>query len=279
MNDNELNALISLLDDTDLTIVEQIEEKLLSMGKSVVPTLEQAWESNLNPMLQNRLEGIIHLLQFEEVKTSLIAWKNEEQPELLEGMWIIASYQFPDLDILELRQKIEHIYHTIWIEIENAETPMDKIRMINNVLYHRLKFGANTKNFHSPSNSMINQVLDSKKGNPISLGVIYILLAQKLDLPIYGVNLPNLFVVTYFTPQETFYVNAFNRGLIFSRSDIDTYISQLKLPYSPMFYEPCSCLAIIQRVLRNLIVAFERLGEVDKVGEIKQLLEITMSDS
>ncbi len=278
MNENELNALISLLDDTDVIIVEQIEVKLLSMGMDVVPSLEKAWESNLNPVLQTRLEGIIHSLQFEEVKTSLRDWKNEEQPDLLKGMWIIASYQFPDLSILEIRQKIEHIYHTIWVEIESARTPMDKIRIINNVLYHRLKFGANTKNFHAPSNSMINQVLDSKKGNPISLGVIYILLAQKLDLPIYGVNLPNLFVVTHFTPEETFYVNAFNRGLIFSRSDIDTYIAQLKLPYSPMFYEPCTHLAIIQRVLRNLIVSFERLGEVDKVEEIKQLLEITMAD-
>lgn len=279
MNENELNALISLLDDTDINIVEQIESKLMSMGRDIVPSLEKAWESNLNPLLQNRLESIIHSLQFEDVKMSLMSWKHKEDPDLLEGMWIIASYQFPDLDILELRQKIEHIYHTIWVEIENATSPMDKIRMINHVLYQKFKFGANTKNFHAPSNSMINQVFESKKGNPISLGVIYILLAQKLELPVYGVNLPNLFVVTYFTPEETFYVNAFNRGLIFSRSDIDTYIAQLKLPYSPMFYEPCTAIAIIQRVLRNLIVAFERLGEVDKVDEIKELLEITISDS
>ena len=274
MTENELKALVSLLDDTDNRIVEQIESKILSFGVDIVPVLEREWESNLNPLLQNRLEGIIHVLQFKEVKIRLENWKQKPENDLLEGMWIVASYQYPELDILELRQNIEQIYHEIWVELANVTNPMNKIRTMNYILYQKLKFGANTKNFHAPSNSMINQVLDSKKGNPISLGVIYVLLAQKLDLPVYGVNLPNLFVVTYTSPEETFYVNAFNRGLIFSKADIDTYIAQLNLPASPMFYEPCSNLAIIQRVLRNLIVAFERLGEVDKVNEIKELLEL-----
>lgn len=272
MTENELNAMISLLDDTDKRIVEQIENKILSLGVTVVSTLEQAWESNLNPLLQSRLEEIIHILQFDDLKERLVNWKNSEEQDLLEGMWILATYQYPDLDILKIRQSIEQIYHEIWIEFANVTDSMSKIRTINYVLYQKLKFGANTKNFHAPSNSMLNQVLESKKGNPISLGVIYLLLAQKLEMPIYGVNLPNLFVVTYHTEDEVFYVNAFNRGLIFSKTDIDTYINQLNLPSSPIFYEPCSNLAIVQRVLRNLVIAFERLGEVDKVNEIKELL-------
>lgn len=274
MTENELNAMISLLDDTDKRIIEQIENKILSLGVTIVPALEQAWESNLNPLLQSRLEGVIHVLQFDDLKQRLVNWKNSQEQELLEGMWILATYQYPDLDILQLRQGIEQIYHDIWIEFANVTDSMSKIRTINYVLYQKLKFGANTKNFHAPSNSMLNQVLESKKGNPISLGVIYILLAQKLEMPIYGVNLPNLFVVTYHTEDEVFYVNAFNRGLIFSKTDIDTYINQLNLPSSSMFYEPCSNLAIVQRVLRNLIIAFERLGEVDKVNEIKELLSL-----
>lgn len=274
MTENELKALISLLDDTDKRIVEQIQSKIISLGVEVVPTLEQEWESNLNPSLQNRLEVIIHTLQFSDLKQRLLNWKHSSTNDLLEGMWLVALYQYPDLSLLELRQSIEQIYHEIWIELANVTNAMNKIRTINYVLYQKLKFGANTKNFHAPSNSMINQVIESKKGNPISLGVLYILLAQKLELPVYGVNLPNLFVVTYYTDDEVFYVNAFNRGLIFSKTDIDTYISQLNLPASPMFYEPCSNLAIIQRVFRNLIVAFERLGEVDKVEEMKELLTL-----
>ena len=62
---------------------------------------------------------------------------------------------------------------------------------------------------------MINAVLESKKGNPISMCVVYMLIAQKLKLPVYGVNLPSLFVLTYKKGDEQFYINAFNKGLNF----------------------------------------------------------------
>lgn len=92
-------------------------------------------------------------------------------------------------------------------------------------------------------------------------------------MPIYGVNLPNLFILTYKSEETQFYINAFNKGLVFARNDIDNYIGQLKLSPSDRFYQPCSHLDIVQRILRNLVVAFERLGEAHKVDEVKSLLE------
>ena len=121
---------------------------------------------------------------------------------------------------------------------------------------------------------MLNAVFETKRGNPISLCVIYILLAEKLKLPIYGVNLPNLFILIYDLPQKPFYINAFNRGLIFTKSDIDNYISQLGLQQQESFYKPCSYTEIIKRILRNLTVAYEQLGEQQKMAEIVELLEI-----
>jgi len=145
--------------------------------------------------------------------------------------------------------------------------------MVNSVLFGKLKFGANTKNFHSPGNSMINVVLESRKGNPITLCVIYMLVAQKLKLPVQGVNLPNLFILTYKDSHNNqFYINAFNRGLIFSRQDIENYISELHLVPQNSFFEPCDNLEIIRRALRNLIMSFEKMGEHAKAEEVKLLL-------
>ena len=102
--------------------------------------------------------------------------------------------------------------------------------------------------------------------------VVYLLIAQKLKLPVYGVNLPNLFVLTYKQGGTQFYINAFNKGLIFSRKDVDSFIEQLKLEPKEIFYEPCDNLSVIQRVLRNLVVSFEKLGESQKVTEVRELL-------
>ena len=126
---------------------------------------------------------------------------------------------------------------------------------------------------------MINIVLDSKKGNPISLCVIYILIAQKLEMPVYGVNLPNLFICTFKSPDLQFYINAFNRGLLFSRSDLENYISNLQISSRDIFFEPCTNLDIVKRALRNLIVSYEKIGDHYKVDEIKILLnEVSFGD-
>lgn len=277
MDDKEKIALISLLDDSDEEVVQHVREKIISLGDDIIPLLESEWEASFNAVLQERIEDVIHFLQFTFFKRKLLAWKDGKDQDLLEGMWIIASYQYPDLDFLKLKQDVEQLYYEVWLDVKDDQDPYDQVRTINNVFFNKLKFGPNTKNFHSPSNSMVNIVLESRRGNPITLGVLYLLVAQKLKMPVFGVNLPNLFVLTYKVDGLQFYINAFNRGLIFTRDDVNNYIDQLKLEMIPIFHEPCTHVEIITRMLRNLIVSFEKISEHEKVDELKSIL-IAFSD-
>jgi regulator of sirC expression with transglutaminase-like and TPR domain len=277
MEEKELKALVSLLDDEDTQIASHIEEKILSLGTSIIPFLEQEWEINFSPVVQKRIEEIIHTLQYELVKERLRDWYNGQEQDLLKGMWIVATYQYPDLELEKLKQELEQIYYETWLDFKSELYAFDQVKIINGVLFNKLRFGANTKNFHSPGNSMINVVLESRKGNPITLCVIYMLVAQKLKMPVHGVNLPNLFILTYKDEHHTFYINAFNRGLIFSRQDIENYINELHLVPQKSFFEPCTSLEIVRRALRNLVMSFEKIGEHAKAEEVKLLL-IEISD-
>ncbi len=278
MDEKEIKALISLLDDEDKQVVAHVEEKIRSLGTQAIPFLEKEWEASFSPALQGRIEEIIHDLQYDLLKERLLAWYQAETKDLLEGMWIVATIQYPDLDLDKLKQELEQIYYETWLEFRADLHPMDQVKVVNGVLFNKLKFGANTKNFHSPGNSMINIVLETKKGNPITLCVIYMLVAQKLKLPVFGVNLPNLFILTYRDSQNTpFYINAFNRGLIFTKQDIENYIHELHLVPQNSFFEPCDNLEIVRRALRNLIMSFEKMGEHAKAEEVKLLL-IEISD-
>jgi len=274
METKEFKALVSLLDDEDDQIVSHVQEKILSLGTSIIPYLEQEWETNFNSQVQRKIEDLIHTLQYELLKERLKQWYTSEDQDLLTGMWLVATYQYPDLELIKLRQDLEQIYYETWLEFKPDLYPFDQVKVINSVLFNKLKFGANTKNFHSPGNSMLNVVLESHKGNPITLCVIYMLVAQKLKLPISGVNLPNLFVLTYKDERHQFYINAFNKGLIFSKQDIENYINELHLAPQNSFFEACSNLEIIRRVLRNLIMSFDKMGEHDKAEEVKELLLI-----
>lgn len=280
MEEKELKALVSLLDDDDNQIITQVVEKIRSLGKDVIPFLEQEWENSFSPHVQRRIEELIHELQYEVLKERLRTWRESDEQDLLTGMWLIATYQYPDIELIKLKQELEQIYYETWLEFKPDLYPFDQIKIINSVLFGKLKFGANTKNFHSPGNSMINVVLETRKGNPISLCVVYMLVAQKLKLPVYGVNLPNLFILTYKDDKNPqFYINVFNRGLIFSRQDIENYINELHMAPQDSFFEPCSNLEIIRRVLRNLIMSFDKMGEHAKAEEVKELLLIVSDGS
>lgn len=272
LDKNEFKALVSLLEDEDEEVNRHVEGKIMSLGSDIIPFLEEQWENSFDPNIQRKIEDMIHTLQFSQLKERFRAWKETGGQSLLEVMWLISLYQYPDTELSDLNKEIEQIYYDIWVELKEDLHPYDQIKIINGALFTKKKFRANTKNFHSPNNSFLKSVLESKKGNPISLSVIYMLVAEKLGLPIHGVNLPNLFIITYKSEEIQFYVNSFNRGLIFSKKDIDNYLANLNLTPKPIYYEPCSNEDIVKRVLRNLIVAFDKLGEHHKSEEVKELL-------
>lgn len=274
LSENELKALISLLEDDDTQVLEHVENKILSIGKPIIPLLEDSWTSSFNSQLQGRIEDILHVLQFGILKEKLQNWYENEQDDLLKGLWILATYQYPDLNFEKLQVKIEQLYFETWVAFQNVQHPIDQIRRLNSIFFEKLAFKANVNNFHSVNNSMINQVLESKKGNPISLATVYMLIAQKLKLPVFGVNLPNLFILTYKSEEITFYINVFNRGVIFSKPDIDNYLKQLKLPQNDVFYSPCDNLAILRRMLHNLMQSFEHAAQGEKIPELIELLAI-----
>lgn len=289
MNEKEVESLIKLLDDPDTEIANHVEEKLLSYGNDVIEYLEKAWAQSFDALLQERIENLVHKIQFRNIKRELELWYIGGSFDLLQGIITINKYQYPDLDEQKIINQIEDIKRDIWMQMLYDMSAAEKVKLINHVLYGIYGFSGNTANHQDPQNSYISQVLDSKKGNQILLAVIYSVVAQKLDIPVYGVNLPQHFILAYvdesrsesspipqneFENRILFYINAFNKGIIFGRKDVDSFLKQLNLRPVSHFYEPCSNVDIIQRVLRNLISSYEKLSAVEKTTELEELLAI-----
>ena len=186
-----------------------------------------------------------------------------------------------------MRNQIDAIQKDIWLEINNKQTALEKVRIINKVFFGMHHFQGNAKTFHSPLNSYINTVIETKKGNPLSLSLLYSILAQNLNIPIYGVNLPNHFILAYmdefavnqFLPDTNefgvlFYINPFSKGSIFDAEEIKEFLDGINQPHSRDYFEPCSNTAIIKRMLTNLIASFQEVGNSEKVNELIELREL-----
>ncbi len=286
MDTSELNALISLLDDPDESIFDQINAHILAQGSKIVADLEIAWEGSKSTLQQQRIENLIQKIQFSETATALSNWIAAGGKDLLEGAIIIAKYQFPDLNIKKTTAFIEQLKQDIWIELNPNLTALEQVRVINHILFDVHYLVGNNTDFHHPNNSFINTVLESKRGNPLSLSIIYTIIAQKLGMPIYGVNLPQHFILAYMggdnnygfyeldkNKEVLFYINAFSKGTIFNRNEVEVYLNQLKLNASDNYFYPCNNIEMIKRMINNLIFAYDKIGNTLKASDMKLLMK------
>ncbi len=275
----ELEALMRLLEDPDNQVFDKVSNRLIELGESVVSPLEKRWELTLRPELQERIEDVIKKIQFSQLVHDLNQWRSEGGTELLYGAFLVAKFQYPDLEFEVFDRAIEKIRKDIWLELNNQLTALEKVRVMNYFLYEIHKFDKSLKRAHSPHLYLVNHVLDTHKGSPVLLGLIYAELARRLNLPVYGVNLPRNFVLCYYDQdyQEDpngimFYINPSDKGAVLGVKELKSFLKQLQIEESEFYFTPCSNIDIIERLLINLGYAYERSGQRDRAGQLKDLL-------
>ncbi|MEN8121722.1 MAG: transglutaminase-like domain-containing protein [Bacteroidota bacterium] len=287
MENSELKALITLLDDPNHTVYTSVKKRLIEIGAVIVPELKNAWENSKDELFLERTSAIISDVQFDDTLSRFKNWVDEGGENLLDASFLIAKFNFPDLEYHLIGQKIEKIKRDAWLQMNDNLTPLEQIRVINHIIYNIHKFGRNNTDFYSPKNSYINQVLETKKGNPISLAILYLIITEKLGLPVYGVNLPKNFILAYAeelydsaldTDIEnkivSFYINPYNNGAVLTKREIDYFLKQQKIKTQDFFYRPCDTKTIIQRLLLNLIYSYERKKNSDKVEDLKKFTDL-----
>jgi regulator of sirC expression with transglutaminase-like and TPR domain len=279
----ELDALMSLLDEPDEGIFQAIRDRIFAHGMEAVPVLESAWENTFDPLIQHRIEELVHQIQFEGLKDAMGEWAQFGHHDLLQGALLVAKYQYPDLDEEAIIKKIGVYSQDVWLELNQNLTGLEKIKVINHILFDIHKLGGNVTNINSADNFYINNLLDSRKGSSLLLGIIYISISQGLKIPIYGVDLPRHFVLAYtdeilLSPRDIpegdvlFYINPFNKGAVFTKNEIELFIKQLKLERKEEYFKPCDNKTIIRRLISELISIYDQSGNPVKRDEMTVLL-------
>ena len=282
----EINALIRLVEDPDDAIYVHVKEKLMDYGKYAIPYIENVWQHpETSKHYQTRLEEILTHIQFNLTKNELIQWLQSDERDLLEGFIILSRHRYPDLSYDFINKYLEKIKQSIWLELTPNLTAFEQIKVFNKVFFEIYGFRGNANDYHSPRNNFINSVLESKKGNPLSLSIIYMIIAQRLEMPIHGVNLPNHFVLGYLdTPLSrltgntksdiVFYINPYSKGALLMHDDIQRFLKELDLPSKDEYLLACDSRSILIRLINNMINAYTKKEEKEKCGELYELRKI-----
>ncbi|MDP5169041.1 MAG: transglutaminase-like domain-containing protein [Bacteroidia bacterium] len=278
MRDSELKALISLLEDEDPEVKGHVHGRLISLGHEVIPTLESVWEGEENLVVQAAIEEIIYLIQSENAIERLRAWMREDHPQLLDGWAIFTSFQYPELEIDQFKSHIARLVNRTWLELRSGMSMTEKIMMLNRMLFIRERFRANRKNLSDPQNFFLNGLIETKKGAPISLGILYLILCKELEIPVHGIILPGYFVLLHRNEKEEIFIDVFNKGSLFVREELTRFLKEMNVAEEEKYYQPSSNQHIIIELIRALMLSFRQRRQPEKVAEMEKLIDRLMEE-
>jgi hypothetical protein len=281
----EIKALLRLLDDPDVEVFETISSKIMKYGKEIIPNLENIWEHTTDSMTQERIENIIHKVNFNEVQHNFNLWFSADHPSLLTGALHLSRFRFPELQDDSVRKTIKSIYQSCWLELNNYLTPLEQITIINSIFYSMYKFKGFGLEANKPSHFYINEVVESRTGNNYSLGILYSILCEMLDIPVYMVQLPRQSLLAYFdtihdffnlesepVKKIQFYIDP-SSGTIFTQNDVNAYIKKYGFKTEDSNFYPLGNKDVLAHTLEALSYVYEELEEYDYKDEIQQLLQ------
>lgn len=283
MSNRDVFAMISLLDDPDENVVSVVKEGLLKEGVKVIPILEEAWEGTVNSLFQSRIENVIQYIQFREVKKDLYDWSQHRSDDLLYGVYLLTRFQYPQTSYVTMSEQIEEIAKEIWLELHEGLTAMEKIKVINKILFQFHSFSPLLKPITTPSSYHFSYVLEQRRGGAMGLGVLYLCLAYKLSLPVSGVILPNNFILAYeddahyeslFEDNVLFYVDPLSKGTLLGRKEIELYLKRVQASMEQSYFTPCSNQSVLVRMIEDLLLIHGGLDQEDKLVYLAELKEV-----
>src|ERR1700744_2235345 len=280
----EISALLHLIDDPDEEVFTTISERIVSYGKGIIPNLENLWENTPDEVTQERIELLIHSLHFRDLKAGVTEWAAQESPELLQGALLIDRYQYPEVSFSGITQELERMRRNIWLELNNYLTPLEQVNIINGILYNYYKLKGTEVAYANPDEFFLHKVIETKRGNAISTGILYAALCQLLDINVLPVNIPRQFILGYFDPNYDvlhttanpahkiqFFLDPMS-GQVFTHKDVETYFKRISVPPIPTYYKPLSPKRTIQLLTEELSKCFGT--QPYKQGELAQLAQL-----
>ncbi|MBX9784945.1 MAG: transglutaminase-like domain-containing protein [Chitinophagaceae bacterium] len=264
----EIYALLQLMDDPDEEVYSSVCNRIISLGSGIIPNLEHLWETTPEEPVQERIEMLIHRLHLQDLQHDLRNWSREKEQDLLTGILLLSRYQYPDLNLNSSLQELEKIRRNVWLELNSFLTPLEQVNVLSNILYNYYKLKGNEVNYLKPDEFLLPRLIESKKGNAISIGLLVLVLSRMLDINLQVINIPRQLILGYFDdwimnrdensyPPEhiQFYLDGAS-GQIYSHQDVETYFKRISVPPTASYFKPLSNRRLVQLLLEEYAKCF-----------------------
>lgn len=252
-------------DEVKLRTIQELAKKL-PWQIPVFEIIEKLDNANLRLNSRRYVQSIhiekvnFYLSQIAEKKPS------NHYYDLEQGVFLLSSMGDYNINYLDFKNKLDSLAYRLneLFRINDVIlTDQVKVHLLSRVLFEEEGFVGNKLFYHEPDNSFLTKLLHSKLGIPISLSVLYILVGMRLGMPLFGVNLPLHFMLSYESDEFQTFVDPFNGGVQIDKETCIRFLEANGYKDSKEYFQKASTLTILKRMYKNLINIYKKIGPAE----------------
>jgi regulator of sirC expression with transglutaminase-like and TPR domain len=271
--ETQRGALLKLLADEDPAIWQVIRQKILACG-ALAETWLRPHSLSPDPATRRRVQEILEELGRRSADERFLAFclNHGEDFDQEHAVWLLARTRYPGINVAAYQAQLDGYAADLAQQLRDARPGRETLRIFNRHMVRELGFHGNHVDYYHPDNSYLNRVMDCRTGNPVSLCMIYLFVARRLQMPVTGIGMPGHFICRYQSSTESIYIDAFSRGQLLSHGDCIRYVQQATYTSEDDVLSPASSRRTLLRMCSNLHQIYVRLGAQPEFTRIQRYI-------
>ncbi|MFI5361971.1 MAG: transglutaminase family protein [Elusimicrobiota bacterium] len=276
LDETALRSLVALLDDEDPRSLALVRSRLFDVGCAAIPYIEAAREAS-PPEFAARLDAMTEELRYRELKRDFLALAAERIPDLETGAFLLSRFVRPRTDPGVYRIWLDRVAAAAADDVREDAPTSESSRRLSAHLFQSLGFAGNEANYYDPDNSCLSRVIDTRRGIPVTLSMLYLLVAKRMKIPVYGVGTPGHFLLGFREGGEAHFLDAFRQGRPLDAAEVRRMLARNGYEFRPEYLKPCGPREILARMMRNLLSIYQKTGAVERAERLSVLVEIAVT--
>jgi regulator of sirC expression with transglutaminase-like and TPR domain len=276
LDETALRSLVALLDDEDPRSLEMVRSRLFDVGAKAIPFLEAARRES-QPEFALKLDSMADELRYRELKRDFLALAAERVPDLETGAFLLSRFVRPSVDPEVYRVWLDRVAAAAAESLREDATTSESVRQLAAHLFQSMGFSGNETNYYDPDNSCLSRVIDTRRGIPVTLSLLYLLIAKRLKLPVYGVGTPGHFLLGFREDGDAHFLDAFRQGRPLDAAEVRRMLVRNGYEFRSEYLRPCGPRELLSRMMRNLLSIYQKTGALGRAERLSQLVEIVVT--
>ncbi|MBC8451347.1 MAG: hypothetical protein H8D72_01425 [Planctomycetes bacterium] len=281
-------SLLALLDDPSPAVWEPVFRELRVRGAAPIPELLQATK-NANPVLRARARALVlshqRRLRLRRLVSYAAKTRNHKgRFDLERAMWLFSALEGPRFDARPYRRELDELAENARLAFRGVRGELDRAMVLPNYLGDRFRFTVPKRSdgvplaeeeldraTHHPHNIFLHRVVSKRRGLPLSLGIVWHLVAERLATPMELVGIPGHVLVRVPAGRRRILVDPCAGGRPVSRREVREYLEAYDIPFGPRIFEPMDLRGMLRRQVANYM---RGMGLRGQIGQAEELLTL-----